>query len=343
MTAMDTLQLPARRTNGAAVRSRITSPDGLAGRDLLAMGDLSAEEIELVLENAAALKLMAHRRTTSGLPLAGRTVALLFERASLRTRVSFELGVRQLGGTPIYLGPGDVGLGVRESAADVARTLGRWVDAIVVRTVHHETLVELADAIDIPVINGLTDREHPCQALADLLTLREHFGRLAGLRLAFIGEANNVFRSLALAGCAVGMHVRIAHPPGYGPEPALMSAAAALTARSGGSLGVAASPQAAVALADAVYTDTWVSIGEQGQHEAAPQREAIFGPYRVDRPLLAGAPDHAVVMHCLPAHRGEEITADVLDGPRSIAFDQAENRLHAEKGLLAELLPPRIP
>jgi ornithine carbamoyltransferase len=309
---------------------------GLAGRDVLTMADLSAGDVATILETAAALKLASHAAAPGPKPLAGRTVALLFERPSLRTRVSFELGVQQLGGTAVYLGPGDVGLGERESAADVARTLGRWVDAMVVRTVHHGLLEELADAAEVPIINGLTDREHPCQALADLLTIQERFGRLAGLRLAFVGEANNVFLSLARAACGLGVEVRLAHPPAYGPPPAWLAAVRA-GAAAGGNLATMTAPEEAVIGADVVYTDTWVSIGSEAE---TGRRHVAFEAYRVDRQLLAGAPDHAVVMHCLPAHRGEEIAADVLDGPRSIAFDQAENRLHAQKGLLAELLPP---
>jgi len=309
---------------------------GLAGRDVLTMADLSASDVTTILETAIALKVATRSAAPSPQPLAGRTVALLFERPSLRTRVSFELGVQQLGGTAVYLGPGDVGLGERESAADVARTLGRWVDAMVVRTVHHGLLEELAEAAPVPIVNGLTDHEHPCQALADLLTIQERFGRLAGLRLAFIGEANNVFLSLARAACWLGVDVRLAHPPGYGPDPAYVAAVHASSAASGG-LYIAASPNEAVAGADVIYTDTWVSIGSEAD---AGRRRVAFEGFRVDRRLLADAPDHAVVMHCLPAHRGEEIEADVLDGPRSIAFDQAENRLHAQKGLLAELLLP---
>jgi len=322
---------------GQARLGAIADPTGLAGRDVLTMADLSPANVLAVLDAAAAIKLAGRGAIPESPLLAGRTVALLFERPSLRTRVSFELGVRQLGGTPVYLGPGDVGLGERESAADVARTLGRWIDAMVVRTVHHGLLEELAEASDVPVVNGLTDREHPCQALADLLTIRERFGDLEGLRLAFIGEANNVFRSLAQAACGQGVDVVIAHPAGYGPDPAFVDSTRRVGAAAGGGLTALASPAEAVAGAHVIYTDTWVPIGSEVE---TGRRQVAFEEYRVDRRLLAAAPDHAIVMHCLPAHRGEEIAADVLDGPRSIAFDQAENRLHAQKGLLAELLPP---
>ena len=314
----------------------IDSGVSLRGRDLLSMADLRLDELVRLLDRAAELKaafraLRRHRQV----PLAGRTLAMLFEKPSLRTRVSFEAGMSQLGGHAIHLGPGDVGLGVRESVADVARNLDRWVDAIIIRTFGHATVVELAAEASIPVVNALTDREHPCQALADLLTLRERFGRLSGLSVAFIGDGNNVFHSLALAGGLVGLDVRIAHPDGYGPEPEVVGQARMLAEDTGGRIVVGKDPIEAVQGVDVVYTDTWTSMGQEA--EVAERRQAFRG-YTVDEALLHHARPDTLVMHCLPAHRGEEITSDVLDGPRSVVLDQAENRLHVQKAFLVESL-----
>ncbi len=309
----------------------------LAGRDLLSIADLSAGELDEVLDRAALLKaeFRAGRRHRDR-PLVGRTLAMLFEKPSLRTRVSFEAGMSQLGGHAIHLAPGDVGLGVRESIADVARNLERWVDAIIIRTFAHDIVLELAAEAAIPVVNALTDLEHPCQALADLLTMREHFGRVKGLHVAFVGDGNNVFHSLALAGAIAGFEVRIAHPDGYGPNPAIVARAEELATIGGGRLVVGHDPRAIVSGADVVYTDVWTSMGQEA--EVAERRQAFRG-YTVDQALLAAAGPQAMVMHDLPAHRGEEITSDVLDGPRSLAFEQAENRLHVQKAWLAETIP----
>ena len=308
----------------------------MIGRHFLGIGDLSPAEIAGLLETASLLK---QRRfdARAPRPLAGRTVALVFEKPSLRTRVSFEMAARELGGESIHLGQADVGLGTRETPADVARTLDRWVAAIVARTFEHATVEELAAASSVPVVNALTNREHPCQALADLLTLRERFGRLTGLRLAFVGESNNVFLSLAQAATGQGVEVRLAHPPRYGPDGPAQAAIRAAAARGGGRLILGNEPRAAVARADAVYTDTWISMGDEDEADA---RRAAFAGFRVDGALMRHAAPHAVAMHCLPAHRGEEIAADVLDGPRSIAFDQAGNRLHVQKALLLALVAP---
>ena len=321
------------------------APDGaLRGRDLLSIADLSHAEVELLLARAAGLKagLAAERAAgaavpspASRLPLARRSVALLFEHPSLRTRVSFEAGMTQLGGHAIDLSGDRVGLGRRESVADVAHNLERFVDAIVVRTASHPVVEALAAAASIPVVNALTDLEHPCQALADLLTIRETFGRLDGLVLAFVGDGNNVFHSLALAGMLTGMEIRLAHPDGHGPSEAVVEAARRLAGGDRSRLVLTADPDAAVRGADVVYTDAWTSMGQEA---AADARRSAFEPYRVDDRLVARAAPGAVVMHCLPAHRGEEITSEVLDGPRSIVFAQAENRLHTQKALLLELL-----
>jgi ornithine carbamoyltransferase len=307
----------------------------LRGRDFLSAADLSADDVDRIYERAAELKaeFVATRRHANP-PLVGRTLAMLFQRPSLRTRVTFEAGMTQLGGHAIYL-TNDVVLGARESVRDVARNLERFVDAIVVRTGPHEVVVELAGSASIPVVNGLTLREHPCQALADVFTLKERFGRLDGLVLTFVGDGNNVYHSLALLGAALGLEVRLAHPRGYGPNEKIVERARAIAAASGGRLEFTTEPRDAVRGADVVYTDAWTSMGQEAEAE---ERRDAFAAYRVDDALLDAAGPKTVVMHCLPAHRGEEITDEVLDGPQSAVFDQAENRLHAQKALLAWLL-----
>ncbi len=306
----------------------------LRGRDLISAADLTADEVRLLFARASALKAeFAADRRHAAPPLEGRTLAMLFQRPSLRTRVTFEAGMTQLGGHAIYLTEGIV-LGGRETVGDVARNLQAFVDAIMARTGPHEVVVELAAQASIPVINGLTIREHPCQALADLFTLHEQFGSLRGLPLAFVGDGNNVYHSLALMGATMGMDIRIAHPPGYGPSERIVERAGGLAATSGGRLTLGNDPREVVSGAAVVYTDAWTSMGQEAEAE---ERRDAFAPYQVNQRLLALAPD-ALVMHCLPAHRGEEITSDVMDGPRSIIFAQSENWLHAQKALLVELL-----
>ncbi len=306
----------------------------LAGRDLISAADLSAADIAQLCARAADLKAeyRAERRH-AGPPLERRTLAMLFQKPSLRTRVTFEAGMTQLGGHAIYLEEKTV-LGGRETVSDVARNLENFVDAVMARTGPHEVVVELAARASIPVINGLTIREHPCQSLADLFTLHERFGDLRGRTLAFVGDGNNVYHSLALMGATVGMHVRLAHPVGYGPSGRVVERAGELAAASGGSIGFTQDPREAVDGADVVYTDAWTSMGQEAEAE---ERRDAFARYQVNEALMAVAPG-AVVMHCLPAHRGEEITSAVMDGPQSIIFDQSENRLHAQKALLVELL-----
>ena len=307
----------------------------LRGRDLLSIADLSVAEVERVFDRTTALKDEFRRaRRHVGPPLAGRTLAMLFQKPSLRTRVTFEAGMAQLGGHAIYL-TNDVVLGARESVRDVARNLDRFVDAIVARTGPHEVVVELAAQATVPVINGLTLREHPCQALADVFTLRERFGSLRGVVLAFVGDGNNVFHSLALLGVALGMEVRLASPPGYAPNARIVDSARNVAAASGGSLILGVDPAEIVREAAVIYTDAWTSMGQEAEAE---ERRDAFARYQVNADLLAIADRDVVVMHCLPAHRGEEITTDVLDGPSSIVLDQSENRLHVQKGLLAEIL-----
>jgi ornithine carbamoyltransferase len=307
----------------------------LLGRDLLSVADLSADEVHVVFDRATALKAeFRERRRHDAPPLAGRTIAMLFQRPSLRTRVTFEAGMNQLGGQAIYL-PEDAVMGARESVRDVARNLDRFVDAIVARTGPHAVVVELATQAAIPVINALTLREHPCQALADVFTLHERFGGVRARTIAFVGDGNNVYHSLALLGSALGMEVRLAHPPGYGPNPAIVERAQVLGRASGGRLIFGEDPAEIVRGADAVYTDAWTSMGQEAETE---ERRDAFARYRVDAALLEAAGPEAIAMHCLPAHRGEEITSDVMDGPRSVIWDQSENRLHVQKALLVEVL-----
>jgi ornithine carbamoyltransferase len=296
--------------------------------------DLSAEEIQTLLD--AALKLKHELAHGIAPPLlTGQVAALVFQKPSLRTRVSFEVGIRQLGGHALYLAPAEIQLGQREGVVDTARVLSRYVDAIIARVFLHDDVVGLARHATVPVINALSDREHPCQVLADLLTLRERWGDLRGRTLAYVGDGNNVANSLILAGPRVGMRVRIACPDGYDPHPEVLEKASDEAARSGGSVELLRDPCEAVLGADAVYTDAWYSMGQEDESES---RRPIFASYQVNAALVALASPDAVVMHCLPAHRGQEITDDILDGPACIAYDQAENRLHAQKALLLRLL-----
>ncbi|HWP34058.1 MAG TPA: ornithine carbamoyltransferase, partial [Thermodesulfobacteriota bacterium] len=307
---------------------------GRPKRDLLRVLDWSAAEIEALFERAAYIKRLA-REGRPHRPLEGRTLALLFQKPSLRTRVTFEVGMQQLGGIAIYLSTLDFTLDERESVEDVARNLERWVDVIMIRTYDDALVARLAAAARVPVINGLTDRHHPCQILADLFTLRERRGRLAGTVVAYVGDGNNVANSWVEGAARTGVHLRIASPPGFEPDPEVCRQAREAAAETGATITIGHDPAAAVEGADAVYTDTWVSMHQA--REAAHRRE-VFRPYQVDARLVARARPDAVVMHCLPAHRGEEITAEVLDGPQSIVFDQAENRLHVQKAILEMLV-----
>src|SRR3954470_3446082 len=307
----------------------------LKGRDLISAADLSREDALALFARAAELKAeFRAERVHADPPLRGRTLAMLFQKPSLRTRVTFEAGMTQLGGAAINLTE-DVVMGARETVRDVARNLERFVDAVVARTGPHEVVVTLAAEAAIPVVNGLTLREHPCQALADLFTLHERFGNLGGLPIAFVGDGNNVYHSLALLGAALGLEVRLAHPPGYGPNERLVARAEEVAAASGGRLVFDRDPHAVVEGAAVIYTDAWTSMGQEAEAE---ERRDVFAPYQVNAALLGSAGPDAVVMHCLPAHRGEEITSDVMDGPRSVIFEQSETRLHAQKALLVELI-----
>jgi len=306
---------------------------GLRGRDLVSMGDLSGEEIRTILELAAQMKRERLSRRTHAV-LQGRSIALVFEKPSLRTRVTFEVAMHELGGFSVYLGAAEIGLGQRETVGDVARNLSRWVDGIVARTFAHRTVEELASSAQVPVVNALSDREHPCQVLADLLTIQEKFGTFRGVTVAWVGDGNNVCHSLLLGGAKVGLTVRVATPEGYAPDPAIVAAAREEARRTGAEIQLVHRPAEAVRGAHVVYTDVWTSMGQEAERE---ERRRAFVGFQVNRDLLAASPD-ALVMHCLPAHRGEEITDEVLDGPQSVVLDQAENRLHAQKALLALLL-----
>lgn len=304
---------------------------GKKGRDFLSVADLAPGEVWPLVQRAQQMKNGAAQR-----PLAGKVVALLFEKPSLRTRVSFEVGIRQLGGECIYLSKDDVGLGVREFEGDVARVLDRWVDAIVARVISHRSLELLARYASIPIINALSDLEHPCQAIGDMLTIYEHKGGPAGLTVAFIGDGNNVACSLALTCASVGANFSIASPKAHRMPESVWQEAQRRAALAKSQVVWVEEPRQAVRNADVVYTDVWVSMG---QEKETAQRRKAFAGYQVNDELMGAAKRQAVFMHDMPAHRGEEISEDMLDHPRSVVFDQAENRLHAQKAVLAELLP----
>jgi ornithine carbamoyltransferase len=298
-------------------------------KHFLSAGELSRDAALSLFSLAADLKngWKSGRRPT---PLTGRTFALIFEKPSLRTRVTFEVGVNQLGGRAVYLAGQEIGLGTRESVPDVARNLSRWVDGICARVFSHATIDGLATNATVPVINMLSDFEHPCQAVADYFTLWERGVDFTKVRIAWVGDGNNVCHSVVLLGAALGVDMRIACPPGYEPDPGVMADAR----RKGGSVTVTTEPDEAMRGADVIYTDVWTSMGQEAEKL---QRQEAFARYQVNSPLLGFAKSNALVMHCLPAHRGEEITDDVLDGPRSVVLDQAENRLHAQKAIIVAL------
>ena len=305
-------------------------PSPLSGCDCLTLAEFVPGEMTLVLDEAFRIKTLQKSRIPYR-PLRGRTLAMVFQKPSNRTRVSFEVGMYQLGGHALHLSPEEIQIGKRETPSDTGRVLARYIDAIMVRTFDHGDLEELAGAADVPVINGLSDTHHPCQALADLMTVREEFGTLEGTKIAYVGDGNNVAHSLAIACALTGAELTIAHPEGHGPEPEIVDLA--------GSLGAAPhltdDPGEAVSGASAVYTDVWASMGQETEAE---NRKAKLAPYQVDESLMGLAAGDAIFLHCLPAHRGEEVTAGVIDGPSSRVFDQAENRLHAQKALLYLLM-----
>ena len=305
---------------------------GMEKRDLLSIVDLSKEDILAIVNLAADMKSDPGSYSAS---LSGRMGALVFEKPSLRTRVTFEAAIHGMGGHPVYLSPQDIQLGKRETVEDVAHNLERWVQVIIARTFKHDSVVGLARNASVPVINALSDREHPCQAVADLLTLKERFGEPVEVKLAYVGDGNNTCVSLLLAVATIGGQISIATPSGYSPPEPVLEKGRALAKQSGARIEVMSDPSKAVAGAHAVYTDTWISMGQESQGEG---KAVHFRDYRVDSTLMAKADPQAVFMHCLPAHRSYEVEAAVIDGPQSIVFDQAENRLYAQKAILHHLM-----
>jgi len=307
-------------------------------RSLITMADLSPVEIVHVLDGASRLReqrVALNRGEAVETSLRGRTIALLFEKPSTRTRISFQVAVAELGGTPLPLSSADLQLGRGETVADTGAVLSRYVHAIVVRTFGQDRLEALAAASGLPVINALTDEDHPCQALADLLTVRDEFGGFTGRTLTYVGDGNNVAHALLMACASVGLGVRVAHPDGYGPDPVVVAAARARAAEHGSEVTVTTDAAAAASGAHVLYTDVWASMGQESESET---RARVFAPFMLDARLVGLAADDAIVLHCLPAHRGEEIAAEVIDGPRSRVFDQAENRLHVQKAVLLMLV-----
>jgi ornithine carbamoyltransferase len=304
--------------------------DALKGRDFLRVADWSADELRNVLDLADSLKEAQRAREPHEL-LPGRMLGMIFQKPSTRTRVSFEVGMAQLGGTALHLSTADLQLGRGEPIRDTAQVLSRYLDAIMIRTFSQADVEELAEYADIPVLNGLTDNAHPCQALADVMTIRERVGRLEGVRLAYVGDGNNMCASLMAAAAALGLDFVAATPAGYEPDPEAVG-----RARERGSVELVRDPREAAAGADVLYTDVWTSMGQDAERE---QRLRDLAGYTIDAGLLARAAPEAIVLHCLPAHLGEEITADVLYGPQSAAWDEAENRLHAQKALMALVIP----
>jgi ornithine carbamoyltransferase len=309
----------------------VATLDGLKGRDFTRVADWTGDELERTLDLADELKEQQKRREQHHL-LPGRTLGMIFQKPSTRTRVSFEVGIAQLGGTGLYLSAGDLQLGRGETLKDTATVLSRYVDAIMIRTFAQEDVEELARNASIPVINGLTDSAHPCQALADVMTIRERLGRLEGVTVAYLGDGNNVCASLMVAAAKLGLNFRAATPKGYEPSAEAVEIAREAAAESGATIELLADPREAAAGADVLYTDVWTSMGQEEERERRLRDLTGFG---IDDELVGLASEDAIVLHCLPAHYGEEITEDVLYGPQSAVWDQAENRLHAQKALMA--------
>jgi ornithine carbamoyltransferase len=298
-------------------------------RDFLTLCDLSPDELSLILERAREFKAGADANKC---PLIGKSIGLLFEKASTRTRVSLEVGIYQLGAKTVYMNPKEIQIGRGETVHDTAKVLSRYLDAVIIRTYSHNTLIEFASHSSIPVINGLSDLHHPCQALGDLLTIMEKKGRLKGVKLAYVGDGNNVANSLMEAAAMAALDLTLACPKGYEPDSEVFGKTAAAAS---GRISIVREPREAVRDADAIYTDVWISMGQENQAEKKKER---FRGYQINGALLSLAAKDAIVLHCLPAHRGEEITDEVIDGPQSAVFDQAENRLHTQKALLEFLL-----
>jgi ornithine carbamoyltransferase len=305
---------------------------GLNHPDLLSIQELTTEEIEGILELTAMVK---SRPKEFSRALDGKQIVLMFEKPSLRTRLTFEAGIRSLGGSSLFVDQRGERIGLREKLSDVAHNLERWMDGIILRTFEHSTVAEMAKHAAIPVINGLSDLEHPCQALADFFTLKEHFGDLKKVKLAYVGDGNNVAHSLLLTGAALGSKVAIATPASYEPKPEIVARAGEFARQTGAEIEITSDLAQALEGANAVYTDVWASMG---QEEEATQRKGIFAPFQVNSESMKMAAPGALFMHCLPAHRGDEVTDDVIDSPVSVVFDEAENRLHVQKAILLLLL-----
>jgi ornithine carbamoyltransferase len=301
-------------------------------KDLISIKDLSIQDIQEILDLTDELK---RDKAKFSSVLKGKTLALIFQKPSNRTRVSFEVGMFQLGGYAIYLRPDEINLGVRESIKDVAKTLSRYIDCIVLRTFEHKNVLELAKYSDKPVINGLSDFSHPCQALADIYTIKEKLKNIKGVTLAYIGDGNNVCNSLLFACSETGMNMAVATPKGFAPDPTVLKDAIKLAASLGSRIKITNSPEEAVKDADVIYTDVWTSMG---QEKEAQKRKAIFKRFQINKKLISLAKKNCLIMHCLPAHRGEEITDEVIDSQNSVVFDQAENRMHIQKAILIKLI-----
>jgi len=302
----------------------------LKSKDLLSISDVSGEEVRKLISDAVGMKT-----GSTNTQLSKKSIVLMFEKPSLRTRVSFEMAMRQLGGNSLYLSPEEVGLGKRESIPDVAQVLCRYTDAIVMRTFKHQTIETMAKHSGVPVINALSDLEHPCQALADLLTIYEKLGTLKGINLAYIGDGNNVAHSLMLAAALTGVNFRIASPPGYEVNEKILQTARDYASESGTAIFLTEDPRQAASEADVIYTDVWTSMGQEAEAE---QRHRIFADYQINDGILSIARENALLMHPLPAHHGEEVAENILYRPQSVVFDQAENRMHIQKALLADML-----
>jgi ornithine carbamoyltransferase len=322
--------LSTQPVQASAARRRVGKPPQF--QDLVAIQDLTTADVGGILDLAARMKA---RPADFRSALAGAQLVLFFEKPSLRTRLTFEAGIHSLGGASFFVDQTASRLDAREKLSDIAHNLERWVDGIVLRTFAHATVTGMAEHARIPVINALSDVEHPCQALADYLTLRERFHDLKRVRLTYVGDGNNVAHSLLLAAAQLGSSIRVATPPGYEPDPQIVAAARRIAASTGATVELLHDPVAAVRGADAIYTDVWASMGKENE---ARERAAVFAPYQVNEALFAQAPAHALFLHCLPAHRGEEVADAVIDSPRSVVFDQAENRLHVQKAILLLLL-----
>jgi len=304
----------------------------MSSSDFLTIKDFSPKEIQHFLDLGRRIKRNPRAYASA---LKGKTLALLFEKPSLRTRVTFDVGIHQLGGFSVYLSPAEINLGKRESVYDVAKNLERMVQGIMIRTFAHDIVERMAEYASVPVINGLTDYSHPCQAMADYMTVLELRGKLAGVKLAFIGDGNNVAHSLMFAGAQLGVHVWVATPPGYEPKAEAAKWARERGTQTGGTCTVTNDPAEAASGADILYTDVWASMGQEAEAEA---RRKVFLPYQVNAALFGRAKPDAIFLHCLPAHRGDEVTNDVIDSPRSAVFQEAENRLHAQKAILLEMM-----